>query len=204
MPGIWSRRRLGSCMGRTARGGEKFHRDIIWITYCWNETQATKNEVDGAVSEMSLGPAKVGLSKTDRSAPTYTHDIMYFRFPRKLPLKWLSFWEESPYPVVRFGPTLRRNSSPPRPSTHLNHLFTLDTLLRSVGTRFYCPACKHRENDFHQAKLNSLLAFPLFIISKVGAILAQIDVESLNALSITDLKNICNFRLCSFSCRKSK
>jgi len=33
----------------------------------------------------------------------------------------------------------------------------------------------------------------LFIISKVGAILATVDVQSLNALSITDLKNICNF-----------
>jgi len=43
----------------------------------------------------------------------------------------------------------------------------------------------------------------LFIISKVGEILALIDVESLNALGITDLKNICNFRLCNFSCRKS-
>jgi len=41
-----------------------------------------------------------------------------------------------------------------------------------------------------------------FIIYKVGAILAPVDVESLNALSITDLKNICHFRLCNFSCRK--
>ena len=82
---------------------------------------------------------------------------------------------------------------------------TLDTFLRSVGTRFYCTACKHRENDSHQAKLNSFLALllTLFIISKVGAILAPIDVESLNALSITDLKNICNFRICNFFCRKS-
>ena len=37
-----------------------------------------------AVSELSLGGAKVGLSKTDGSVPTYTQDIMYCRIARKL------------------------------------------------------------------------------------------------------------------------
>jgi hypothetical protein len=151
---------------------------------------------------MSLGPAKVGLSNTDRSAPTYAHDIMYFRFPRKLLLKWRSLCEESPYRVVRFVAMLRRNSLPPRPSTHL--------------TTELPPKCRNKillhcmQTQRKRLPSGEVKFFPglfcdiiLFIISKVGAILAQIDVESLNALNITDLKNICNLRLCSFSCRKS-
>jgi len=43
----------------------------------------------------------------------------------------------------------------------------------------------------------------LFVVCKVGAMLAPSETESLKALTITDLKNICNFRLCSISCRKS-
>jgi hypothetical protein len=144
------------------------------------------------------------VQQTDRSAPTYTQNYV-FQVSTKIAVKMAVFLGGITIPCGEVCSDVAKQFGTSTPKHPPDHSVTLDTFLQSVGTRFYCTACKHRENDFHQAKLNSLLALllTLFIISKVGAILAPIDVESLNALSITDLKNTCNFRICNFSCRKS-
>jgi hypothetical protein len=159
-----------------------------------------------AVAEMSRGRAKESLSKAYRNDPTYTHDILYSRVPRKLLLKWWSFWEESPYPVegcydAAGQLTASTPKHPPEPSIQGRYVPAKcwNTIL------LYGMQTQRKRLPSGDVKWFPVLVanITVFVISKVWAILAPVDVESLNALSIGDLKNICSFRLCGFSCRKS-